>query len=367
MQVVLGNAILVFASLAWMICDMSGRFPATAVLCLAALAGFARGADEKESAAPEPSFSIVERTKEPLLKADRPWEDYCVGYCQVIRRGDVWHMWYASFDHDYQGDVDGMLCYARSADGVKWEKPNLGLVEYGGKTDNNILVRRGMHGHSVFVDEAAPPDERFRMVFVDLVGNGWMVFGATSADGLKWKKIEKPLLAKNSDTQSICFKDGDVYRLYVRMWSGADYAGKRLVGYAESKTFGNFPDPVVILAPDEKDPPDLQFYNSAAAKVRDGLYVMFPSAFYTSNDTVRPHLAVSHDGRAFRRVGREPFFELGIGFDSKAIYIGPGAVPTDKAGEYWFYYFGSDVGHDASGPKSVKSSGGIGRLRVAIK
>jgi hypothetical protein len=322
-------------------------------------------ADESNKALP--SFRIIERTTEPLLKADRPWEDYCVGYCQVIRRSDTWHMWYASFDHEYKGDVDGMLCYARSADGVNWEKPNLGLVEYGGNTDNNILVRRGMHGHSVFVDEEAPAKERFKMVFVDLVGNDWRIFGATSADGLKWKRIEKPILAKNSDTQTVCFKDGDVYRLYVRMWSEGVYAGKRLVGYSESKTFGDFSDPVVILAPDEKDPADLQFYNPGTAKVRDGLQVMFPSAFYTSNDTVRPHLAVSNDGRTFERIGREPFVELGKGFDSKAIYIGPGAVQSDVADEYWFYYVGSDVGHDASGPDKAKYSGGIGRLRVEVK
>ena len=313
------------------------------------------------------SFRIVERTPEPLLKADRPWEDYCVGYCQVIRRGDTWHMWYASFDHEYKGDVDGMLCYARSVDGVKWEKPKLGLVEYGGNTDNNILVRRGMHGHSVFVDEAAPESERFKIVFVDLVGNDWRIFGATSADGLKWKRIEKPLLAKNSDTQTVCFKDGDVYRLYVRMWSDGVYAGKRLVGYSESKTFGDFSDPVSIMAPDEKDPADLQFYNSAPSKLGEGLYAMLPSAFYTGNDTVRPHLAVSPDGKTFQRVGREPFVELGKGFDSKAIYVAPGAVPGDTAGEYWFYYVGSDVGHDASGPDKVKYSGGIGRFRLIAK
>ena len=41
------------------------------------------------------TFRILERTTEPLLKADRPWEDYCIGYTQVIRDGGAWHMWYA--------------------------------------------------------------------------------------------------------------------------------------------------------------------------------------------------------------------------------------------------------------------------------
>src|SRR5262249_28526189 len=41
-----------------------------------------------------PSLFIIERTTEPLVKADRPWEDFCLGYCQVLRVGDDWHLWY---------------------------------------------------------------------------------------------------------------------------------------------------------------------------------------------------------------------------------------------------------------------------------
>lgn len=31
-------------------------------------------------------------------------------------------------------------CYAESRDGIHWERPNLGLVEYDSSTDNNISV-----------------------------------------------------------------------------------------------------------------------------------------------------------------------------------------------------------------------------------
>lgn len=309
---------------------------------------------------------IVERTSEPLLIAERPWEDFCIGYCQVVREGDAWHMWYASFDHAYQDDRDGMLCYARSRDGVKWEKPNLGLVEYNCSRENNILFRRGVHGHCVFIDSAAEAGERFRMVYSNLVGRQWQVFGATSADGVAWKRIEKPLLSHNSDTQNSCHRDGEVYRLYVRAWSGGDYAGKRVVAYSESRTFGDFPPPTVVLAPDEKDPPDLHFYNPAVAKLRDGLWAMFPSAFHTGDDTVRPHLAVSRDGRTFERVERGEFLSMGKTFDSRAIYVGPGAVPAERPGEFWLYYVGLNVGHDANTPAKTKYAGGIGRFRLAV-
>src|SRR4051812_40768456 len=75
-----------------------------------------------------PAFEVLQRTTEPLIKSDKPWEDYEVGYCQVMHIGDDWHMWYDAYDHNYKNDADGHLCYAKSRDGVTWEKPRLGLV-----------------------------------------------------------------------------------------------------------------------------------------------------------------------------------------------------------------------------------------------
>lgn len=278
-----------------------------------------------------PKFRIEQRTSEPLLKADKPWEEFTLGYASVARVGDVWHLWYESYDRTYKSDADGFLCYARSRDGVKWEKPNLGLVEYGGNRNNNILLSGktmgGVHGHTVFVDERAPETERFKIVFAKLKKGEWWVFGGTSADGIHWNIGEQPLLARNSDTQTVCFRDGDVYRLYVRMWTGGVYRGKRAVGYSESREFGKFPEPTVVLAPDERDAKTLHFYNSAASKLREGLYVMFPSGYDAASGLVRPHLAISADGKIFLRAGLDPVMEFGKGFDSKGIYWRPTRFP----------------------------------------
>jgi hypothetical protein len=165
----------------------------------------------------------------------------------------------------------------------------------------------------------------------------------------------------------VAFRDGNLYRLYVRMWSEGLYAGKRIVGYTESPTFDSFPDPVCILRPDEDDPADMHFYNSAATKLKDGLYVMFPSAFYTDADVVRPHAAFSSDGRKFERVGREPVMDFGTVFDTKGIYVAPGATPGDEPGTYWFYYDGTNINHDQTRPDSVHCDGGLGRFLAVIK
>ena len=318
-----------------------------------------------------PRLSVEQRTVEPLLVADRPHEDFCLGYCSVIREGDRWRMWYEAYDHTYRNDADGYLCYAESRDGVHWEKPDLSLAEVNGSRANNVLISGretgGVHGHTVLLDASAPPAERLKIVFTKWVAGQWQVFGGTSADGFYWRLSDHPLLAANSDTQTVCFRDGGCYRLYVRMWSRGDFAGKRIVGHTESPTFDAFPAPEVILRPHHWDPPDLHFYSSAAGKLRNGLYVMFPSAFYTGEDVVRAHAAWGTDGRTFHRLGREPLLDVGSGFDSMGLYVAPGAIPADDPNTYWCYYVGTDVGHDRNVPATAHYAGGIGRFLLRVE
>ena len=320
-----------------------------------------------------PVLTVLQRTAEPLLKADRPWESMGIGLDQVLRTGDEWHLWYVAFDHDYRSDNDCYFCYARSKDGVHWEKPSVGISSYKGSTDNNILLS-GFNFCSFFVDDKAPPAERFKAVGASqrrtagspvLDGTAWWVYGATSPDGIRWKVIDEPLLKKNSDTANICIPDGGVYRLYVRMWSGGDFWGYRIVGYTESATFGAFPDPVAILSPDKDDRGDMHFYNSATTKLRGSLYLMFPSGYFAQDETVVVYAAFSRDGRQFHRLGREPLLGLGEGFDSKGIYVSAGAIAGAKPGTYWIYYGGTGVRHDAT-PSGHHFNGGVGRFLLNV-
>ena len=143
----------------------------------------------------------------------------------------------------------------------------LGIYTYQGSKNNNILGF-GTHGVTVFLDSRAPRIERFKAVGVrQHAGCQWWVYGGTSADGLHWKWRDEPLLKKNADTANVCIRDGDVYRLYLRMWSGpAAFTGQRIIGYTESTRFGSFRDPTAILGTDKDDPAKAQFYNPAAAR-----------------------------------------------------------------------------------------------------
>ena len=335
---------------------------------------------------PGVTLKVLERTTAPVLKSDKPWESFCINPCTVIREGNTWRMWYECFDSDYKSDNDAYYCYAESKDGVRWEKPDLGIVEYKGSKQNNIIVAGpavgGLHGESVFLDPAAPPAERYKLVYVKMVrqppsmdftaaNKDWEIRGGVSSDGIRWRMLDRPLLTRLSDTQHVCFRDGDVYRLYMRMWRtdgrGPGDNRRRTVGHTKSRTFGDFPQPTEILRPDEQDPPDVDFYNSAAAKLRDDLYLMFPAAFAHDSDLVVPQVAFSCDGEHFLRPDRQPVLPLGKGFDSKGIYVSPGAIPADKPDRYWIYYAGHDFKHGEALPNLIRKRGGVGRALIEVK
>jgi hypothetical protein len=61
-------------------------------------------------------------------------------YGSVIRDGGKYRMWYQA------ATGFARVAYAESADGITWEKPNLGLVEIDGKPTNLVLGRRARSG-----------------------------------------------------------------------------------------------------------------------------------------------------------------------------------------------------------------------------
>ena len=59
------------------------------------------------------------------------------GYHSALYEAGVYHLWYTA---------GSCVLYARSSDGIHWEKPTLGLVPYGGDWSNNIVVGHGAAG-----------------------------------------------------------------------------------------------------------------------------------------------------------------------------------------------------------------------------
>ena len=331
------------------------------------------------------------KTGEKLVASDKPWEHgYLGGYLTVMIDEGVYKMWYAVHSSD---DNDVLLCFAMSFDGKNWIKPSLGIVEYKGSKDNNIVYApQGhpygeCHGPTVFKDPNEPEGSprKYKMFYwmgrhrpyvsIEIHGDTkprapWMGF-AFSSDGLHWVPWEKNPVMKNfGDTQNVAFWDDRIgkYVAYTRMW----YPWRK-VGRSETSDLSSFPDPVVCFEYDGEDPENLDFYTSACIKYpyAENAYFMFPSAFYREpgerhmSGPLDIQLAVSRDGAEWSRPERRPFIRLGIDktFDSQQIYVGVGIT---REGDWLsIYYTGYDVDHGAKS-EEFRQSGVITRALIRV-
>ena len=75
--------------------------------------------------------------------------------------------------------------YAESKDGIHWTKPNLGIVEFQGSKDNNLIMLSA-HGTGVMLDkEELNPKRRYKMMLMlDVVGVESRMAVSFSADGI---------------------------------------------------------------------------------------------------------------------------------------------------------------------------------------
>jgi hypothetical protein len=132
----------------------------------------------------------------------------------VVKVGDEYRMWYSGFSDDKRRQV----CYAVSKDGVEWTKPKLGLADYRGSKENNLVSIDGepMPGMIVLVlhdPEDPAPARRFKMI---REVNPTNKPAAVSPDGLRWTSLNggKDILDGGNMEPSGLVKHNGVYYLY---------------------------------------------------------------------------------------------------------------------------------------------------------
>jgi hypothetical protein len=346
-------------------------------------------------------FQMAEphRAGDICLKADRPWESWQIGgMLSVLHEGDRFRMWYG-VTHGVRNGEEYAIAYAESADGIHWTKPELGLVEYEGSTRNNLVVAYSSVIGQVFVDPNAADEDRYKMLAAiyplrDGDPKRYLTV-LSSPDGLRWSKPERNVVPSGQialDTQSQAFWDRDLgkYLLYTRM------AGRQ-VARSESADLLRFPDPVLVIRPD--DPVTADYYQSNVTKYDEAAnaYFALVPVFYhpgdasgnpvgrdralvvnyrgnpitvVAPDTIDVHLFTSNDSVAWQRRGDgRPFIGLGTdgAFDSRQIYTGVGYARV--ADEIWIYYSGFDVTHcgclEGDDPFQ-QYLGGIGRVTLRV-
>ncbi|NGM63347.1 hypothetical protein G5B30_15665 [Sphingobacterium sp. SGG-5] len=174
--------------------------------------------------------------REIVLVHDEPWEGSGSGYHSIFKDGNLYRMYYKAWQHEASGDLSTyhpLFCaYAESKDGIHWYKPSLGLHEFKGSTDNNIVMISGDvnglnvdAGHpAVFRDDnpAAPADARYKAILVSAKPNfGLAAF--KSPDGIHWSLMApKPIITDGAfDSQNLAFWDPSIgkYRAYWRYFT----------------------------------------------------------------------------------------------------------------------------------------------------
>ncbi len=196
--------------------------------------------------------------REIAIVHDEPWEGSGCGYHTIFQDGDLYRMYYKSWEHPANPDTGGKghplyAAYAESTDGKTWIKPKLGLHEVHGTKENNlVLVGDGGHCFTPFIDgnPAATPETRYKAV--SLSDKTHHLHGYTSPDAIHWTELPEPVLTNKVgafDSQNLVYWDTlrNEYRAYFRTFRG----NVRTITTAASKDFKNWTDVKDIIFNDD--------------------------------------------------------------------------------------------------------------------
>ncbi|MCC6489676.1 MAG: hypothetical protein IT364_19435 [Candidatus Hydrogenedentes bacterium] len=213
--------------------------------------------------------------QEIAVQCDAPWEGNGCGYYTVLydARESVYRMYYHAWQIPTGIEPGGPLsiAYSESKDGIAWLRPSLGLCEFNGSKENNIILDKmgdgsGCHDFSPFIDEnpAATPEARYKATGAGAkTDNG--VWAYQSSDGIHWTPMaDAPVFSNGAfDSQNVSFWSSteQQYVLYYRTFSEGNFKGTRLVNRAVSKDFIHWTEEGVIAFADGEGPQSLaQFY-----------------------------------------------------------------------------------------------------------
>ena len=254
----------------------------------------------------------VPEKKEIAFRMDQPWEGSGSGpYASTFFDGEKYRMYYrgCAFDEDAsKGDESESqhTCYAESTDGIHWEKPELGLVEFRGNKNNNIIFSGKMaHNFTPMMDSNphCKLDEKFKAT-AGHAPEGLMAY--KSLDGIRWSELlDRPVMTKGAfDSQNLCFYDENQnnYRCYSRYFMVPDdpdfeqqfgygivNVGIRSIQSCISEDFRIWTDPV----PNQygEGVPSEQFYTNATVLCPGAPhhYLSFPMRFMSERFKVEGH------------------------------------------------------------------------------
>jgi hypothetical protein len=228
--------------------------------------------------------------QEVVFTTDKPWEGEFSAYFTVFQDGPRIRMYYRGSSAVPDRSEKQATCYAESTDGIHFTRPNLGLYEFDGSKENNIVMTGvASHNFAPFLDAnpAAKPDERYKA----LAGFQNNLFAFGSPDGLHWKKLQaEPVMTKGAfDSLNLGFWDtnSNCYRSYSRYFQTTAKGGVRSIQHTQSSDFIHWSDPQPNHYSERA--PNMQFYTNATVLCPGAThqYLAFPMHFIPERKKIR--------------------------------------------------------------------------------
>jgi hypothetical protein len=342
----------------------------------------------------------VKHPQNPLITEDKPWE-LTIAWTSVYRNPTTgkYQLWYQAYagKRAQLKTHECVVCYAESADGIHFTKPELDLHSFNEfKKSNIVLLGTGVYGdqygNSVVVDlDVKDPQRRYKMTHYDWGHDergrecGGLAV-AFSPDGIHWtnhstlpiyrasfgSKGVQPPLAGTDPYKETPLADGrvrkewaiplsmsdaadvmwdakrKVFALYGKLWIHGPDGGlvwKHAMGRSESKDFLNWSAPQIVCTPDDADPPGLEFHTSPVFLHRGRYYCLNQILDRAGGGTMNIELMTSRDGLAWERPFRAPWFiprSPGNQFDSGCIFSTSTFIV--QGDQMRFYYGGYSSG-----------------------
>jgi len=319
----------------------------------------------EESYRLERVWESAEIFPEPVLRPETAWEGrQVVMFGSVFRLGGEWRMYYTT----YNPPELPQFCLATSTNGIRWERPKLGLFSFNGAEDNNLLFDPALNirhdGPTVCYD---PQDTRspFKLMYY-ASGNGRPrgEYIALSRDGIVWQHHPTPVLTTTGDRTNL-FPSRDHTGKFLAILRHRDMMKvhrARTVWRSESEDFIRWTEPRPILRPDLLDEPNTELYGMSAFRYSD-LYLGMLEKWYGVPDRFEIQLAWSHNGVDWLRPAKRSAF-LGPAFPwNRAWNTCANTAPILVGNQLWFYFGGRSSAHGREHPQSY---GAIGLATITI-
>ena len=292
-------------------------------------------------------------------------------YGTVIQVGDELRMWYMGGGDKLKLKAGSRVpLYAVSKDGINWEKPKLGLVEYNGSKQNNIVdLMGGEYGiaESVVIHEPedSNPSRRFKMAFESAKYDNRLAV-AFSPDGLRWTESIRNPVATALEESGLIKYNGCYYvngqGVGWQNLNGQYGSGRKMVTFASydfehwtATTALSFQRGPVVVVDDDKINSLEEVHIGASLIDRGNVILGLYGMWHGNTNSDRGHvgmdlgLIVSNDAMHFR----EPVQDFHFLPAFEEAEVPPSATPALAQGQgminkgdktlYWYESWATDT------------------------